>query len=162
MFEISNSFERLDTALRETAHTMTRSLLSNDDRKQQVIKTDLDDPYRWRPSDAAILSKCSLILAADCVYDDQATASLVELLRKILPKLSEGAMAMIALERRVNFCLEGLKARAANAECFEAAIRKLAAAGEWLVEKMDVSKVHNVYLRAHFIPLLRFVFVLLK
>ena len=109
-----------------------------------VIKTDLDDPYRWRPSDGAILSKCSLILAADCVYDDQATASLVELLRRILPKLSEGAMAMIALERRVNFCLEGLKARAANAECFEAAIRKLAAAGEWLVEKMDASKVPQV------------------
>ena len=31
-----------------------------------------------------------------------------------------------------------------NAECFEAAIRKLAAAGEWLVEKMDVSKVPQV------------------
>ena len=53
-----------------------------------------------------------MLLAADCVYDDGMTSALVALMSRVLPALGPSAVAFVSLERRVNFCLEGMCARA--------------------------------------------------
>ena len=73
------------------------------------------DPFAWRRMDVEALRSATLILCADCCYDDDATAKLVELVARLLPRLPRGAAALFALERRINFCLEGLRPRGAAA-----------------------------------------------
>ena len=75
--------------------------------------------YGWTAEDAVELSRGSLILAADCVYSDDATDALLGCVERLLrERLAPGAVALFASERRVNFCLEGLCSRAPAAEHF--------------------------------------------
>ena len=43
---------------------------------------------------------------------------------RLLRLLPTGAAALIAYERRINFCLQGMRARAPAAEFFEVAVRE--------------------------------------
>lgn len=65
-----------------------------------------------------------MVLAADCVYDDGSTAELLATLAELLPALPRGAVCLVALERRVNFCLAGMRPRAPAAEFFHAALAR--------------------------------------
>lgn len=81
------------------------------------------DEFAWRASDGQLLSRCNMVLAADCVYDDKATSSLVRTIAQLLPRLPSAAVCLVALERRINFCLEGMAPRAPAAEHFECEVR---------------------------------------
>ena len=76
--------------------------------------------FGWAADDGALLSRCGVVLAADCVYDDRATSALVRTLAALLPLLRPQAVCLLALERRINFCLEGMAPRAPAAEHLEA------------------------------------------
>ncbi|KAL1515001.1 hypothetical protein AB1Y20_004072 [Prymnesium parvum] len=78
-----------------------------------------DGPFGWVDEDRRRLARCELVLAADCVYDDEATTALVQTIALLLPVLQADAVCLVALERRVNFCLEGMAPRAPAAEHFE-------------------------------------------
>lgn len=79
-----------------------------------------------------------MLLAADCVYDDQATSALVRTIVKLLPMLPPRAVCWISLERRINFCLEGMATRAPAAEHLE---RELQAQVYLDVQKWPISRV---------------------
>ena len=70
------------------------------------------DEFDWRAADVAALRQCRLVLAADCVYDDAATSALVARLADLLRWLPAGGVALVAIERRTNFCLDSMSARA--------------------------------------------------
>ena len=72
----------------------------------------LDDPFAWQASDENKLQRCTLIIVADCVYDDVATDALVARLVDLLAYLPLSAEALVAVERRVNFCIDSLSVRA--------------------------------------------------
>ena len=74
--------------------------------------------FGWSSSDLQALRDATVLLAADCVYDDGMTSALVALMSRVLPALGPSAVAFVSLERRVNFCLEGMCARAPAAEHF--------------------------------------------
>ena len=63
-------------------------------------------------------------LAADCVYDDGATTAMVRLLARMLPALGPSAVGIVSLERRINFCLDGMRPRAPAAEHFHARLER--------------------------------------
>ena len=74
-------------------------------------------PHEWREDDLAELRGCTLILAADCVYGNDMTAQLVACLNALLRSLP-GAVALVAMELRVNFCVSSLAARAPAVDYF--------------------------------------------
>uniref|UniRef100_A0A7S0PV32 Calmodulin-lysine N-methyltransferase n=1 Tax=Coccolithus braarudii TaxID=221442 RepID=A0A7S0PV32_9EUKA len=76
--------------------------------------------YSWREADYARLTRCTLVLGADVVYDLPATGRLVKLLCELLLLLPPGACALVALERRINFHMPSLSVRATAAEYFAA------------------------------------------
>ena len=78
-------------------------------------------PYEWREDDLAELRRCSLILAADCVYSNDMTAQLVACLNALL-RSWPGAVALVAMELRVNFCISSLAARAPAVDYFADAL----------------------------------------
>ena len=73
--------------------------------------------YECREDDLAELRGCTLILAADCVYSNDMTAQLVACLNALLRSLP-GAVALVAMELRVNFCVSSLAARAPAVDYF--------------------------------------------
>ena len=97
--------------------------------------------FDWRDADAPALARTSLLLAADCCYDDDATDALLRCVSGLLDRAADGARALFALERRVCFCVEGLRARAPAAEHFEAAVRARVATGEWAAEALNLADV---------------------
>ena len=62
-----------------------------------------------------------------------------------MPMLPTGAVCIFALERRVNFCLEGMRPRAPAAEFFAASLEQRRAAGEWMVERMESDHVPRLF-----------------
>ena len=51
------------------------------------------------------------------------------------------AVVLFCLERRINFCLEGLAPRAPAAEHFARGVDEREARGEWVVERLEASQV---------------------
>lgn len=98
----------------------------------------IKDQFDWSISDMQSLHQCTLLLAADCVYDDRATSALVRVIAQLLPLLQPTAICLIALERRINFCLEGMTPRAPAAEHLESELR---AHEELVVQRLPVSRV---------------------
>jgi len=75
--------------------------------------------FEWCAADRELLKECTLVLAADCVYDDALTDSLLDQLAQILEWLpAHQARALVAIERRVNFCVDSLSARAPAVDHF--------------------------------------------
>ena len=92
------------------------------------------DAYDWREADAGELRRCRLILAADCVYDDVATSALVVRLADLLRWLPADAAALVAIERRTNFCIDSMSARAPALDHF---LSELEARGQLECARMD-------------------------
>ena len=100
------------------------------------------DPYDWSPEDMTVLARCELILAADCIYDDDLTDAFFATLAAVLRGCSEGAIqqadqsaknekqntpgsgrrsqlrALCAMERRINFAVGDETPRAHAFEYF--------------------------------------------
>ena len=76
------------------------------------------DPFGWSAAELAELSRCTLILCADCIYDAAATDALLALLAPLLAALPPTAAALFAIERRLNFDAGGLTTRARAEERF--------------------------------------------
>ena len=76
------------------------------------------DPFGWSAAELAELSRCTLILCADCIYDAAATDALLALLAPLLAALPPAAAALFAIERRLNFDAGGLTTRARAEERF--------------------------------------------
>lgn len=77
----------------------------------------------WTVEDVAELERCELILAADCVYDDDLTDALFAVLSKTLRMMRRRRArrpprAMCAMERRVNFGVNDEEPRAHAFERF--------------------------------------------
>lgn len=97
--------------------------------------------YNWRASDRAALSHPQrvMILAADVVYDDDLTSSFIVRLADVIRWMQSRAeeegsaarevMAVVAIERRLNFVLDSLSTRAPAAEHFEALLATALKAG---------------------------------
>jgi predicted nicotinamide N-methyase len=83
-----------------------------------------DDRFGWGTADLHALKRATVLLAADCVYDDSGTTALVPMLARLLPALDASAVCFISLERRINFCLAGLRPRAPAAEHFHRVLRQ--------------------------------------
>ena len=66
------------------------------------------DPFGWSAAELAELSRCTLVLCADCIYDAAATDALLALLAPLLAALPPTAAALFAIERRLNFDAGGL------------------------------------------------------
>ena len=111
------------------------------DESADAVTSDVS----WQAGDADALRRCTLLLAADCCYDDNATAALLRLVSRLMPMLPTGAVCIFALERRVNFCLEGMRPRAPAAEFFAASLEQRRAAGEWMVERMESDHVPRLF-----------------
>ena len=62
-----------------------------------------DDRFGWGTADLHALKRATVLLAADCVYDDSGTTALVPMLARLLPALDASAVCFISLERRMNF-----------------------------------------------------------
>eukprot|EP00965_Chrysotila_dentata_P118474 3916572-Pleurochrysis_carterae.AAC.1 len=104
--------------------------------KEPVVPTDVrgdndagqgttwGDGFSWAVEDVHELSQCTLVLGADVVYDVRATDALVHLLADLLRSLPHTAVALVALERRINFHLPSLSARAVAADHFAAKLRE--------------------------------------
>lgn len=117
-----------------------------------------DDPFAWSAADARALSECTLLLAADCVYDSDATDALVDLVASLLTgPLPEGAAAWFALERRINFCVDELRTRAPAAEHFHRRLLEREQAGELRAERVPLDSVPQrfEYSRGAFLELWR-------
>ncbi|TPX31984.1 hypothetical protein SmJEL517_g04817 [Synchytrium microbalum] len=82
--------------------------------KSQSIETDSvsteSSDYKWTPIDLTdVAENCKLIIAADIIYDDSLTFQFVCRLPDLLVN---GRQLILALEKRVNFTLEDMEARA--------------------------------------------------
>lgn len=104
-----------------------------------------EESFLWHAPDANRLARCKLILAADCVYDDDATNALLETVSRLLAAMPDDAMALFCLERRINFCLNGLRARAPAAEHFASAVGARVSNGEWTATRLDASCVPQCF-----------------
>lgn len=66
-----------------------------------------DDPYQWSDEDIHDLHGVSDVFAADCIYDDTATAALVSCVTQLFALAAAGSRRAptlwMAMERRVNF-----------------------------------------------------------
>jgi predicted nicotinamide N-methyase len=109
---------------------------SRGDTSNCVIEGDPAEPFGWTSADELEISRASLLLAADCCYDDDATDELLRCVAGLLGRMANGARAIFALERRVCFCVEGLRARAPAAEHFEASLWARVDSGEWTAEPL--------------------------
>ncbi len=87
--------------------------------------------------------RTTLILAADCVYDDAASTALVTLVCEMLRALPAGAAALFSLERRVCFCIDGLAPRAPAAEHFVRLLREKERGGEVVVEQLTAARIEQ-------------------
>ena len=96
------------------------------------------DPFGWRDADSASLSRCHLILGADLIYAARATDALVTLLPSLLKRLAPGAVAILALERRLNFSVHSLSVRAPAADHFA---QRLAESELIHAERIDLERV---------------------
>lgn len=85
---------------------------------QRALPASQTDGFAWTSDDLADLRNASVVLVADCVYDDDLTDalwSMLEALFALCPKLH----AYVTVERRVNVSLSDLKG--ASMACFGAA-----------------------------------------
>ena len=65
------------------------------------------DAYDWSAADLAALRHTSVVLVADCVYDDSLTDALWAALEALF-LLCPGMHAFVSVERRINFSAEDL------------------------------------------------------
>lgn len=135
---------RLDWGAARLAEQWPQPLDFSVDDTQRQREVDATR-FTFQSSDASLLRRCEWILAADCVYDDAATDALLETVERLLcgsPRLvAQGCAAYFALERRVCFCVDGMRARAPAAEHFVASLQARQARGTWQVERIPEESV---------------------
>lgn len=69
------------------------------------------EPYGWAADEASMLAdKADTILCADCVYDVPAVEALLGAVRALLQRRRGACIALLSLERRLNFSMSTLAA----------------------------------------------------
>ena len=87
------------------------------------------DAFAWTAADLADLRRASVVLVADCVYDDELTDALWSTLEALFvhcPSLR----AFVSVEKRTNFSAADLTARAHAFDHFRAKFRDTADTGD--------------------------------
>lgn len=89
--------------------------------RHEVGEGVVPDDFNWNDEDRAeFLKGCTLLLAADCVYMDEATSALADCVHMLLTAPGIGLRELIvATEKRINFTLRDLRTRAPAHEHFE-------------------------------------------
>jgi predicted nicotinamide N-methyase len=109
-----------------------------------------ENEFEWNRQDLEYMRGCEIIIAADVVYDDELTKSIVERIVQFLTILD--VSVYIGIEKRINFTLEKLSVCAPAYDYFfeqiDTANAKLEASGKGkiMVDRIDISKLKFYFL----------------
>lgn len=82
--------------------------------------------YSWDAQTVSILRKTNIILAADCIYDDQLTDALLNtILSLCISSEEENVTILLSVEKRINFTLDDLDISAPAHEYFIKQLKKI-------------------------------------
>nr|XP_014705441.2 methyltransferase-like protein 22 isoform X6 [Equus asinus]XP_014705442.2 methyltransferase-like protein 22 isoform X6 [Equus asinus] len=106
--------------------------------------TDPKVPFSWSEEDVSDLySHTTILLAAEVFYDDDLTDALFKTLFRLTRKLKNACIAILSVEKRLNFTLRDLDVTCEAYDHFRSALRRLEKLADgrrrFVVEPVDAS-----------------------
>lgn len=106
--------------------------------------TDPKVPFSWSEEDVSDLySHTTILLAAEVFYDDDLTDALFKTLFRLTRKLENACIAILSVEKRLNFTLRDLDVTCEAYDHFRSALRQLEKLADgrrrFVVEPVDAS-----------------------